>query len=78
MGILTAITHSHLFHGAVAGVLIAAKVDYSAFRDWKSFHDVATYNWSTALWRWTQGAIIGMATAAAAEQMVPDLAMFGA
>jgi hypothetical protein len=39
-------------------------VDFQAFRSWKSFQDVASYSWGTALFRWVQGAIVGFVTAA--------------
>lgn len=45
--------------GALAGILAAAAVDLQAFRAWKSFDDVVTYQWKTAGWRWVQGAILG-------------------
>jgi hypothetical protein len=51
--------HSAAAKGALSGALAAAVVDFHAFTTWKSFHDAATYNWSTASWRWLQGAITG-------------------
>lgn len=55
---------SPLVQGAVSGVLAAAAVDFQAFRAWKSFSDVTTYAWSTALFRWAQGAVVGAVSAA--------------
>ncbi|MFA6242678.1 MAG: hypothetical protein WC655_17195 [Candidatus Hydrogenedentales bacterium] len=52
-----------LIHGAVAGWLSAAAVDYRAFLAWQSIREFATYNWETAIWRWVQGAIAGAVTA---------------
>ena len=49
--------------GAVAGLLTAAAVDFQAFRKWQAFSDALAYNWSTALFRWAQGAVIGAASA---------------
>ena len=48
---------------AVAGVLVAAAVDFQAFRSWKSFSDIETYAWKLALFRWVQGAVVGALTA---------------
>ena len=53
------VLHSTFVQGAVTGVLAAAAVDFAAFRSWKSFHDAATYQWTTALFRWFQGAVVG-------------------
>lgn len=55
---------SSLFKGALAGLLSAALVDFAAFRSWKSFDDLKTYQWRTALFRWGQGAVVGLVTAA--------------
>jgi hypothetical protein len=46
-------------HGALTGWASAAGVDYHAFTQWKSLDDAKTYAWSTALWRWLQGAVTG-------------------
>lgn len=53
-----------LLNGAVTGLLAAASVDFAAFRAWKSFDDAKTYDWSVALFRWVQGAIVGVVAAA--------------
>lgn len=50
--------------GAVSGVIAAAAVDYGAFRSWKSVQDALAYNWKLAAWRWCQGAVAGVITAA--------------
>ena len=55
--------HSPLVRGAIVGVLVAARVDYSAFKAWRSFHEFAVYDWGTALFRWVQGAVVGAVTA---------------
>lgn len=57
------ILHSGFVHGATAGLLTAAAVDFQAFRGWKSFSDAHSYAWSLALFRWLQGAVIGGLTA---------------
>jgi hypothetical protein len=62
--LLSAFLHNPLTQGAIAGLLSAAAVDFQAFRSWKSFQDVASYSWGTALFRWVQGAIVGFVTAA--------------
>lgn len=53
-----------LARGAVTGIVTAAAVDISAFRSWKSFDDVARYDWKVAAFRWVQGAILGALVAA--------------
>ena len=55
---------SPLFKGALAGLISAALVDFAAFRSWDSFDDLKTYRWKTALFRWVQGAVVGLVTAA--------------
>jgi hypothetical protein len=51
-----AILHSHFMAGAVTlGLVSAVAVDYVAFRQWKSFHDIAPeYQWGT-MRCWFQG-----------------------
>jgi hypothetical protein len=60
---LTLLQHP-LVKGAIAGLVSAALVDFAAFRAFDSFDDIKTYNWTTAVFRWWQGAMIGLATAA--------------
>jgi hypothetical protein len=50
--------------GALSGLLGAARSDYEAFKAWKEAKDALSYNWSVALWRWFQGAVIGAVTMA--------------
>jgi hypothetical protein len=50
--------------GAIAGAIAAANVDFQAFRSWKSYYDAETYSWSTASFRWLQGAVLGGLAAA--------------
>lgn len=64
MDVLTNLFQHASARGAVTGWLAAAAVDFQAFRTWKSFHDVAVYQWNIAAWRWLQGAIVGAVTAA--------------
>ncbi len=45
--------------GAVAGFLAAARVDFAAFKAFKSIDDVYAYDWKIAAFRWAQGAAIG-------------------
>ena len=61
---LMTIWSSPLMAGALSGLLAAALVDFAAFRSWKSFDSFRTYEWSTATWRWFQGAVTGLVTAA--------------
>ena len=45
--------------GAIGGVLVAMRIDYEAFKEWRSFDDATTYDWKTAGWRWFRGALLG-------------------
>lgn len=45
--------------GALTGAGAAAVVDFNNFRAWKDWHDVLTYSWSLATFRWFQGAFVG-------------------
>lgn len=56
--------HHPLTQGALTGLLAAAAVDFAAFRNWKSFNDAASYSWGVAAFRWFQGAVVGLVTAA--------------
>lgn len=56
--------HSPIGLAMLSGAATAARVDYASFRSWQSWHDLATYSWSVASWRWVQGAIIGGLTVA--------------
>jgi hypothetical protein len=48
--------------GAGTGAISALAVDYHAFRSWKTWHDVATYEWGIASFRTVQGAGVGALT----------------
>lgn len=48
-----------VLQGAVSGLLAAAAVDVAAFRAWKSFNELLSYDWKLASWRWVQGATLG-------------------
>lgn len=56
---MVTVMRSSIVQGAITGAIAAAGVDIHAFQTWKSFNDVATYSWSTALFRWLQGAVLG-------------------
>ena len=56
--------HNRITQAALAGLLSAALIDFNAFRTWKTFHDVSTYQWRTAVFRWVQGAVVGAVAAA--------------
>ena len=60
---LHAILTSRITAGALSGLLSGAAGDFMAFRAWKNWHDAVEYDWSTASWRWVQGAVIGAVTA---------------
>ncbi len=49
---------------ALKGALVAAAVDFGAFKKWKSFDDALKYEWGLAIWRWFQGAVVGVAVGA--------------
>ena len=61
---MTDLLHSPIVRGALSGLTAAALVDFAAFSSWASVHDAMVYNWSLAMWRWFQGAVIGAVTAA--------------
>lgn len=56
--------HYPVVRGAVSGVIAAAVVDIHSFMSWTNYHEALEYNWSTAIFRWAQGAIAGAITAA--------------
>ena len=62
MNVSAIVTHP-LFRGAFSGFLAAAYVDFQAFKSWKSLDDATRFDWTTALFRWAQGAAIGAITA---------------
>ena len=55
---------SPLAHGALTGLITAAAVDVAAFRSWKSVDEAMHYAWKLAAWRWVQGVVWGVLTAA--------------
>jgi len=48
-----------IVQGAIAGAIAAASVDLSAFRAWKRWNDILSYDWRVATFRWFQGAVLG-------------------
>ena len=46
----------------LTGVLVAAAVDFQAFRSWQSWDDAASYGWGVAAWRWCLGGVVGCLT----------------
>lgn len=46
----------------LVGAAGAAAADYAAFRNWKRWHDAVLYDWTTATFRWFQGALTGLVT----------------
>lgn len=63
--------HHPLVQGVITGVIGAAAADFAAFRSWKSFDEAASYDWSTAAWRWFQGAVVGLVGAAGLGLLPP-------
>lgn len=61
---MTAILANYWVHAAVAGVVTSAAMDFAAFRSWKKWQDAITYDWGLASFRWFQGALWGLLTAA--------------
>ena len=59
-----AFVHNPIVQGALTGALAAAATDFHAFKTWTSFHDAATYDWWVAVFRWIQGAFVGLLAAA--------------
>lgn len=65
------LSQSAAVQGAIGGWLVAARVDYEAFKHWQSFDEAKAYNWKVAAWRWLQGAIIGAVTLASGGAVFP-------
>jgi hypothetical protein len=42
-----------------AGAAAAGVIDFAAFRQFKSWHDLAVYDWGTASFRWVMGFASG-------------------
>ncbi len=53
-----------IVRGALSGLLAAVVVDLHAFLTWKSLDEAKSYNWPTAIFRWSQGTIAGAVAAA--------------
>lgn len=49
-----------VIQAALQGVVVAAAVDFAAFKKWQSFDEAKSYAWGLAAWRWFQGAVIGV------------------
>ena len=45
---------------ALTGAVTAAAVDFMAFKSFKTFHDLANYEWAVAGFRWVTGAVTGV------------------
>lgn len=56
---LTLFWHNVYVHGAIGGILIAARVDYMAFKAMQDPTAALAYDWKIAAWRWFQGGVIG-------------------
>lgn len=59
---ILSILHQPVVQAVLTGALAAGAVDFAAFRSWKTWHDVETYQWKVASFRWFQGAIVGLVT----------------
>lgn len=77
MNVVRTVWYSAIFRGALVGALTAARIDYLAFKSWKSFDEIWVYNWRTAAFRWFQGAIVGSLTSGAFASTFPEFAVFG-
>lgn len=40
---------------------LAAVADFAMFKQFKAWHDIATYQWSVATFRWFQGIVLAVA-----------------
>jgi hypothetical protein len=45
-----------------AGAVSAALIDFAAFRSFKSWHDLAAYDWGVASFRWVAGFVTAALT----------------
>lgn len=57
--------------GALGGLVVALKIDWDAFRDWKGYEDFRAYDWGKASFRWIQGVVIGAGIAAGFDAGLP-------
>lgn len=62
--LLQAVLSNRYVAGAVSGALSAAIIDIQAFRSWKNVQEALAYDWGVAIWRWFQGAVLGVVGAA--------------
>lgn len=60
MDFLILLWHNAYIRGAISGILVAARVDYLAFKAMQDPAAILAYNWKIAAWRWFQGAVIGV------------------
>lgn len=56
---LTDLLKNPILRGAITGFLVAARIDYLAFKNFQSPTEAKAYDWKIAAWRWFQGAVIG-------------------
>lgn len=59
MTTIHALLQNPIVRGAVSGMGAAAVVDIHAFLGWKKIQDGLSYDYGTAVLRWTQGALTG-------------------
>lgn len=56
--------HNSFVRSAIAGLVAAAIVDVHAFMKFQDVREFAKYSWGIAAFRWVQGAVGGLITAA--------------
>jgi hypothetical protein len=56
--------HAPAVVGLLAGLVTAIKADHEAFKQWNSWHDVESFDWNLASFRYARGAALGALTGA--------------
>ncbi len=58
-----------ILKGAITGAVVAGQHDLIAFKSWQSVQEAVNYQWSVAVWRWFQGAVLGAGAAVGLGQL---------
>jgi len=62
---------------AMNGALVAARIDFESFKDFKEWKDALRYDWGKASFRWFKGAVIGVAGTFAGVSAIESLHLDG-
>jgi hypothetical protein len=47
-----------IIHALITGALVAAAIDFSAYKTWNQYDNMFTFDYRLGLRRWLQGAVI--------------------